>query len=66
MKKISLNDLENLSGGTPPRASSVIEGVCLAGGLATAVGMWTPAAPAFWTMFVGCGINTIAGNQGWW
>jgi hypothetical protein len=66
MKKLSLNKVENLSGGTPPRASSVIEGVCLAAGTAVAVGMWTPGAPAAWTMFIGCGINSIANNQGWW
>lgn len=66
MKKISLNELENLIGGTAPRVSAVLDGACLAAGTAIAVGMWTPAAPAAWALFVGCGLNTIAGNQGWW
>lgn len=63
MKKINILHLEKIQGGT---ASQVIGGICVATAIGRAVGYFTPAAPAAWGITIGCAINAVGGNQGWW
>ncbi|TDO96095.1 hypothetical protein [Flavobacterium sp. 245] len=63
MKSIELNEMTSITGGS---ASQVIGGICIATGLSRLAGLFTPAAPVAAGITIGCAINAIGGNQGWW
>lgn len=63
MKKIDIKNLVEIEGGT---VSQVIGGVCVATAIGRAVGYFTPTAPVAWAVTIGCAVNAVAGNQGWW
>lgn len=63
MKKLEINQMTDLTGGT---VSQVLGGVCIGTGLARLAGFFTPALPLAAGITIACAVNAIAGNQGWW